>query len=202
MDRQDWNSRYAAHDLVWGTEPNRFLEQELGAVAPQGRALDLACGEGRNAIWLAKRGWQVTAVDYSDVAIERGRRLSREQAVEIEWVEADVVAYDPPPATFQLVVIAYLHVPEEQRRITLKHAVTALAPGGTLFMIGHALRNLAEGTGGPQSAAVLWEPEEIRREISALGLTIHRIEEVLRPVETPEGARNAIDTLAHAEKPG
>ena len=79
MDRQGWNERYAAHDLVWGAEPNRFLAEELAALPAQGRALDLACGEGRNAIWLAKRGWQVTAVDYSSVAVERARRLAREQ---------------------------------------------------------------------------------------------------------------------------
>jgi len=200
MDRQDWNTRYSAQDLVWGAEPNRFLAEELGGVAPRGRALDIACGEGRNAIWLAKQGWRVTAVDYSGVAIERARRLSREQGVEIEWIEGDVTSFEPPPGAFQLVVIAYLHLPEDQRRTVLKHTASALAPDGLLFMIGHARRNLTEGTGGPQSPAVLWEPEEIRAELSSLGLTVERVEHVLRAIETPEGTRNAIDTLVRAER--
>jgi 2-polyprenyl-3-methyl-5-hydroxy-6-metoxy-1,4-benzoquinol methylase len=200
MDRQDWNTRYSAQDLVWGAEPNRFLAAELGGVAPRGRALDLACGEGRNAIWLAKQGWQVTAVDYSGVAIERARRLAREQGVGIEWIEADVTSFEPPREAFHLVVIAYLHLPEDQRRTVLKYTASALAPDGRLFMIGHARRNLTEGTGGPQSPAVLWEPDEIRAELSSLGLTVERAEHVLRPVETPEGTRNAIDTLVRAER--
>jgi len=200
MDREDWNTRYSSKDLVWGAEPNRFLAEELGGIAPRGRALDLACGEGRNAIWLAKQGWQVTAVDYSHAAIERARRLGREQGVEIEWIESDVTSFAPPRETFQLVIIAYLHLPEDQRRTVLRLAAAALAPNGLLFMVGHARRNLAEGTGGPQNPALLWEPEEIRAELSSLGLTVERADHVLRPVETPEGTRNAIDTLARAER--
>ncbi len=200
MNRQDWNDRYAAHDLVWGAEPNRFVEQELGALARRGRALDLACGEGRNAIWLAKQGWQVTALDYSHVAIERGRRLALEQGVEIEWIEADVTAFVPESGAFALVVIAYLHLPEEQRRAVLAHAAAALAPGAMLFMIGHARRNLAEGYGGPQSPGVLWQPEEIGADLQSLGLTVKRIEEVRRPVDTPDGPRQALDTLVRAER--
>jgi 2-polyprenyl-3-methyl-5-hydroxy-6-metoxy-1,4-benzoquinol methylase len=200
MDRQDWNTRYSAKDLVWGAEPNRFLAEELGGVASSGRALDLACGEGRNAIWLAKQGWRVTAVDYSDVAVDRARRLAREQGVEVEWIEADATSFEPERGKFQLVVIAYLPLPAEQRRTVLQHTAGALAPGGLLFMIGHARRNLAEGTGGPQSPEVLWEPEEIRADLLSLGLVVQRVEHVLRPVETPEGTRNAIDTLVRAAR--
>ncbi|MBW2282173.1 MAG: class I SAM-dependent methyltransferase, partial [Deltaproteobacteria bacterium] len=81
MKRQDWNTRYSSADLVRGSEPNRFVAEHLGDVEPgtQGRALDLACGEGRNSIWLASQGWRVTAVDFSDVAIERARKLAESQ---------------------------------------------------------------------------------------------------------------------------
>jgi SAM-dependent methyltransferase len=200
MDRDGWNERYAARDLVWGAEPNRFLADELAALPARGRALDLACGEGRNAIWLAKRGWQVTAVDYSGVAVERARRLAREQQVDVEWVEGDVTTFEPSAGTFGLVVIAYLHLPPEQRRRVLRHAAGALTPGGTLFLIGHAVRNLKEGYGGPQSAEILWDPDVVRSEIAALGLAVDRAEHVRRPVETPEGMRQAIDTLIRAER--
>jgi len=200
MDRKDWNDRYAAQELLWGAEPNRFLAEELREVAPRGRALDLACGEGRNAIWLAKLGWVVTAVDYSKVAIERARRLAAEQHVEVEWIETDVTSFAPAAGAFQLVVIAYLHLPETSRRAVLAHAASALSLGGTLFMVGHARLNLTHGVGGPQRSELLWEPSEIRREVAALGLTVQRAEHVQRPVETAEGVKDAIDAVLRAER--
>jgi 2-polyprenyl-3-methyl-5-hydroxy-6-metoxy-1,4-benzoquinol methylase len=200
MDRKDWNDRYASQELLWGTEPNRFLAEELCAVRPCGRALDLACGEGRNAIWLAKLGWVVTAVDYSTVAIERAQRLAAAQNLDVEWIETDVTSFAPAAGAFQLVIIAYLHLPETSLRTVLAHAASALGPGGTLFMIGHARLNLTQGVGGPQRSELLWEPSEIRDEITALGLTVHSAEHVQRPVETTEGVRNAIDTRVRAER--
>lgn len=200
MDRKDWNDRYAAQELLWGAEPNRFVAEELRDLLPRGRALDLACGEGRNAIWLAKLGWVVTAVDYSAVAIERARRLAAEQQVDVEWIETDVTSFAPAAGAFQLVVIAYLHLPETSRRTVLAHAASALSLGGTLFMIGHARLNLTQGVGGPQRSELLWEPSEIRREVTALGLAVQRAQHVRRPVETDEGAREAIDTLLRAER--
>ena len=200
MDRQGWNERYAAHDLVWGAEPNRFLAEELAALPAHGRALDLACGEGRNAIWLAKRGWQVTAVDYSSVAVERARRLAREQHVDVEWIEGDVTAFEPSASAFDLVVIAYLHLPPEQRHRVLGHAAVALGPGGTLFLVGHAVRNLKEGYGGPQRAEVLWDPEEIRCKFAALGLAV----EARRSTSAAPSKlrRNARRRSTHSSAPG
>jgi len=200
MDREGWDERYRSKDLVWGAEPNRFVEEVLGSRGPAGRALDLACGEGRNAIWLAGRGWRVTAVDFSEVAIERARRLAAAAGVEVEWIHMDVTAYTPEPGVFALVLISYLQVPEEPRRDVLARAASALAPGGELLMIGHARRNLAEGWGGPSDPAVLWDPVEIAAELVAAGLQVSRCEEVLRPVETEGETRNAIDLLAQAQR--
>lgn len=200
MNRQDWNAKYLAQDLVWGTDPNRFVAVELSELSPRERALDLACGEGRNAIWLAKLGWQVTGVDFSDVAIERARRLATEQGVNVEWICADAARYDLPAEAFRLVLIAYLQLPPSELRLVLARAVRALAPGGTLFMIGHALRNLNEGVGGPRQADVLWEAEDIRQRLQAAGLTVRRAEEVRRSVQTSDGAGEAIDALVLAER--
>lgn len=202
MDRNDWNTRYQAQDLLWGVEPNSFVAAEFGNVRPRGRALDLGCGEGRNAIWLASLGWTVTGIDYSDVALARARRLAAHQNVDVEWIEGDVTTFEPPRGVFHLVIISYLQVPGDERRTVLAHAVSALEPRGTLFMIGHALLNLTEGAGGPRDADVLWEPAEIHRELTALGLSISRVQHVRRPFETPEGTKQAIDTLARAERPG
>ena len=94
--QHQWNERYSSEELVWGIEPNRFLAEELGDAEPVGRVLDLACGEGRNAIWLAERGFEVTAVDFSEVAIERARGLAGRRGVDVEWICADVTSYEPP----------------------------------------------------------------------------------------------------------
>ena len=200
MDRDGWNERYRTADLVWGTDANCFVEQILGAREPAGRALDLACGEGRNAIWLAKRRWAVTAVDYSDVAIERARKLADTAGVEVEWVCADLTSYEPDPEAFALVVISYLQVGRAERRLVLAHTARALAPGGELFMIGHALRNLMEGVGGPQDPLVLWDPDEIAEDLRGVGLRVERCEEVVRKVESESGVEEAIDVLADARR--
>lgn len=200
MDRKAWNERYSGQELLWGAEPNRFLAEELRDLRPRGRALDLACGEGRNAIWLAKLGWAVTAVDYSDVALQRARRLAADQHVTVDWIEADVTSFVLPAAAFDLVAIAYLHVPGTSRRAVLTRAAPALRVGGILFMIGHARLNLTHGVGGPQQAELLWEPSEIRGEVAALGLSVQRADHVLRPVETTDGVTDAIDTLLLAKR--
>jgi SAM-dependent methyltransferase len=202
--RDAWNARYSAAELVWGAAPNRFLEAELGDLPPGGRALDLACGQGRNAIWLAARGWEVTAVDYSDAAIDRARRLAASERVEVEWICADVTGYEPAAGAFRLVVILYLQIPGEERRRVLEHAASALAPGGRLLVIGHARRNLTQGTGGPRDPDLLLDPEEVAAEIAELGLRVERAEHLRRPVEipetsgAPEGAAEAIDALLSA----
>jgi ubiquinone/menaquinone biosynthesis C-methylase UbiE len=89
MERERWDDRYRTDELIWRAEPNRFLVEEVVGLAP-GRALDLACGEGRNALWLAERGWQVTAVDFSAVGLAKAQRLASERALDLRWVEADV----------------------------------------------------------------------------------------------------------------
>ena len=196
--QRQWNERYASEDLVWGSEPNRFLAEELGDVEPVGRVLDLACGEGRNAIWLAQRGFQVTAVDFSEVAIERAKDLAARRGVDVEWICADATTYEPPLGAFDRVVVLYLHLPEADRALMVRHAAEALSPGGVLLMIGHALRNLAEGVGGPQHPGVLWDPERFSKELAELGLDVDRAEERIRPVE---GKGDAVDILLSAHRP-
>ncbi|MBW2390673.1 MAG: class I SAM-dependent methyltransferase [Deltaproteobacteria bacterium] len=201
MDHGDWNARYAATDLVWGADPNQFVFAELVVRAQQGRALDLACGEGRNAIWLALQGWRVTAVDFSEVAIERAKKLAERRGVEVAWLCVDLASYQPPEGVFQLVLISYLQLPTAELRGVLSRAATALAPTGELLMIGHARRNLSEGVGGPRDPDVLWAPEEIDDALRTCGLNVERCEHVQRSVETPEGPREAFDVLVRAYRP-
>jgi len=198
VDSQEWDRRYASADLVWTAEPNRFVVAELADLAP-GRALDLGAGEGRNAVWLATRGWQVTAVDFSAVGLDKGRRLAAARGAAVDWVHADRREYQPQAAAFQLVLAAYLQLRADELDGVLRGAVTALAPGGLLLVVGHDLANLTEGTGGPQDPAVLYTPEGITRSLD--GLTIMRAERVRRPVAAnspPGGHREAVDTLVRA----
>ncbi|MFO7589589.1 MAG: class I SAM-dependent methyltransferase, partial [Acidimicrobiia bacterium] len=171
MDRAAWDERYGGSDLVWSATPNQFLEAEASDLAP-GSALDVACGEGRNALWLAGRGWKVTAVDFSEAGIETGRRRAAEAGVDVDWVVADVVEWEPEPAAFDLVVIAYLQLPAASLRNVLGHAVGALAPGGTLVAIGHDRTNLVDGHGGPQDPDVLWTVDEMVDGVVASGIDI------------------------------
>ena len=193
-----WDERYSGSDLVWGAGPNRFVEEEVAALPP-GRAIDLATGEGRNAIWLAEHGWQVTAVDFSAAGLARAARLAAERSVTVDWVRADLLTYQPAPRSYDLVLIAYLHLPSADLARVFRAAAAAVAPGGTLLVIGHDRDNIDRGHGGPQDPDRLYTPAMVSTELG--GLDIHRADQVLRPVRTPEGERTAIDTLVRAERP-
>jgi 2-polyprenyl-3-methyl-5-hydroxy-6-metoxy-1,4-benzoquinol methylase len=93
LTSDEWDDRYATTELLWGAAPNQFLVREVAGLSP-GRALDLATGEGRNAIWLAQRGWNVTGVDFSAVALGKAQAIAADVGVAVEWVEADVLDYE------------------------------------------------------------------------------------------------------------
>jgi len=198
MDREEWNRRYAGRELLWTGEPNRFLVAETAELRP-GRALDLACGEGRNTVWLAEQSWQVTGADFSEVALEKARRLADARGVEAEWVTADLLEYRPEARAFDLVIVFYLQVPAAQRRTILRAAVEAVAPGGTFLLVAHDRANLEQGHGGPQEPTVLYTAEDVVADLD--GLQIERAERVERPVQTPDGDRIALDALVRAVRP-
>jgi len=198
VNREDWDQRYEAEGLVWSAGPNQFLVQELEALGP-GRALDVACGEGRNAIWLAARGWTVTGVDFSPAGLAKASRLATDRGLMVAWAEADVVEWQPPPASFDLVVVMYLQITSVKRRRVLAHAAAALAPGGTLLVVGHDSSNLEKGTGGPKDPAVLYGPDEIVEDLP--GLQILRAARVIRTVVSDAGESTAVDALVRAARP-
>ena len=198
MRAADWDRRWAERLVDGIREPNRFLVDATATLAP-GRALDLACGAGRNAVWLAEHGWRVTGVDFSPVALAAARGLAAEHDVALELVEADVVQWMPPPGAFDLVCVMYLQLPAAERRAVLQRAGSALAPGGTLLVVAHDASNLDEGYAGPSNPAVLFTAEDVVADLPAL--EIEQAERVCRPVETDEGERTAIDALVRARRP-
>lgn len=137
LDAQYWDDRYLDHDQMWSGAPNGVLVTELATLAPTGRALDLGCGEGADALWLAERGWQVTAIDISRVAIDRAAKLPGADAV--TWTCADITATPPEAGAYQLVNAQYFPIQREPDHRTLRGVLAAVAPGGTLLVVGHDL---------------------------------------------------------------
>jgi SAM-dependent methyltransferase len=200
MDSGSWDRRYGGSDLVWTSEPNRFLVAETTTLAP-GRAIDLGCGEGRNAIWLAEQGWQALGVDFSEVGVRKARELAAARGVSVDWLVVDLHDYRPEPRAFALVLIFYLQVPAGQRQPIMRAAADAVAPGGTFLLVGHDSSNLQHGHGGPQNPSVLYTAPDVVEDITGAGLQIERAECVERPVQTPDRERVALDALVRARRP-
>ncbi len=212
MDADAWDQRYAGSPLVWSAGPNAAVARETEDLPP-GTALDLGSGEGRNALWLAERGWRVTAVDFSAVATRRAAYRAAERlgpdADRLTAVAADLGEWEPG-GPVDLAVLAYLQVPAALRRQVHRTAALALAPGGTFLVVAHHLDNLVQGVGGPQDPAVLFTPDDVVADLDGTGLVVDRAERVERPV-APEGTghgagdgpgRPALDVLVRAHRPG
>ena len=205
MTSTTWNQRYEQSELVWSASANVWV-QEVTQDLPAGWALDIAAGEGRNSLWLADRGWQVTAVDFSDVALQRARSLAEEHlgddAGRLVTLEADVQTWIPEARSYDLVLVVYLHLPEQERRTVMGAAAEAVAPGGTLLVVGHDLENLVSGHGGPQNPAILYGPSDIAADIEPSQLVVVRHETARRSVTDAQGEPGvALDALVVARRP-
>lgn len=153
-----WDQRFSEH--AWPTEPDPFLV-ELAAPLQPGRCLDLASGPGRNSLWLASNGWEVTALDASEVALSQATKRASEVGAHIETLHADVVEWQPAQADYDLVVVANLHLSLVALTAVLAVAAQALVPGGHLFVVGHDLDNL--GRNGPLDPDRLFTVERLAR---------------------------------------
>jgi SAM-dependent methyltransferase len=192
MRAEDWDERYAERQQ-WSAEPNALIAELLVGLPP-GDAVDLAAGEGRHALWLSGLGWGVTAVDFSEVGLVRGR--AQPGADRVTWVTANVTTWWAWPASLDLVLVAYLHLPEAETTALLTRAVGWLRPGGRLLVLGHDVENITAGVGGPQEPAILHSVDRLAP-VAAL-LDVERLEQVRR--QTPAGT--ALDTLLWGRRPG
>jgi ubiquinone/menaquinone biosynthesis C-methylase UbiE len=201
MDATSWDERYSQADLVWTARPNVFAVDILSEVPP-GDAIDLAAGEGRHAVWLATLGWNVTAVDFSAAGLARAEQWAAAEGVaeRMTTVVADVTEYQPAPDSTDLLLLAYLQLPTEQRRQAIRNTVPAVRPGGLVVVIAHDSSNLTSGTGGPPSPEMLYSPIDVEKDLAdcAGSWVIMRSEVAERAVA--DAPRPALDAVVVARR--
>ncbi|MCW2634456.1 MAG: putative reductase [Blastococcus sp.] len=168
LEQSEWEERYGSADAVWSGHPNPQLVAEAADLVP-GTALDVGCGEGADAIWLAGRGWQVTAADFSRNALRRGASHAEaaDVATRINWLHADLRVWTPPAATFDLVSAQYMHMPPEPRGVLFARLADAVAPGGTLLIVGHDLSDIEAGAHRPDMREMFFTAEEVAGALDA-----------------------------------
>ena len=191
--RQMWNERYANKALVWSAGPNELFAREVQDLKP-GKALDIACGEGRNAIWLAERGWDVTAIDFSDVAIEKGRQIAVKRGANVNWMTEDVCSWRLPKHEFDLVAVLYLHTDSKERQQWLDNVINSVKPSGTFIYIAHDPDNIENGVGGPQDPSLLPTVAEITGALK--GFSIENAGVIERPVARDPGHGKELEGIA------
>lgn len=184
-----WDTRYAGEAFMYGTAPNDFLREQVGSIPPGGRVLCLAEGEGRNAVFLAERGFRVTGVDGSKVGLEKAQRLARKRGVKLETVVADLRDFDLGAGQWDAIVSIWCHVPPDLRASLHPRIVAALAPGGVFLLEHYHPRQLEYRTGGPPDAALLVTRGELERDFA--GLTV---------LHAFEGEREVQEGTGHAGK--
>ena len=160
-----WDERYSGADRIWSGRPNQRLVEQLGDVAPApgATALDVGCGEGADAVWLASRGWSVTGADVSGVALRRAAEHAEQAGVadRTSWVRVDLLAGDPLPQGFDLVTAAFLHVPREDLAAVWERVAAAVAPGGTLLVTAHHPDDAVSGLRNPALARLMLTPDDV-----------------------------------------
>lgn len=174
-----WDQRYDVDDYVYGTQPNQFLKEQVSHL-PKGRVLCLAEGEGRNAVFLAELGYEVTAVDCSSVGLKKAQQLATQQGVEIETIHADLADYDLGCSKWDAIVSIFCHLPPELRVRVHQQVVKALKPGGCLLLEAYRPKQLEYGTGGPPSLAMMMSKAGLKVELE--GLEFHQLQELERDV--------------------
>lgn len=171
MDGTDWDVMYQEKSAVWSGNPNSQLVAETSALTP-GTALDVGCGEGADAVWLAFHGWQVTAVDVSPVALERARAHAAAAGADIDFVQRDLVAEPPSPSSYDLVSAQFFQLPDPPRSDVVRTLGEAVSPGGYLMVVGHHPSDQNMQSDNPRAKERLYPPEEIVALLSPTGWTV------------------------------
>jgi len=185
-----WDQRYQASGSLWSGHPNPQLLAEAAGL-PVGTALDAGCGEGADATWLAGRGWRVTAVDISTVALDRGaahaRELSSELAERITWQQADLLSWEPPPQRYDLVSAQFMQLPAEPRAAFFGRIGTGVSKGGTLLIVGHSPGDLNTTAPRPPLPELFFTAAEVAERLDPSRWTILVSEARPRRARDPDG---------------
>ncbi len=181
-----WDKKYGGADYFYGTEPNGFLRNNVAAL-PKGRVLCLADGEGRNSVFLAEQGYDVTAIDQSIEGIKKGRRLAAERGVNVDYIHGDLADFDIGQDRWSAVVSIFCHLPQPLRSDVHKRVVQALKPGGVFLAELYHPDQLAYKTGGPPVESLLVRPSDLKRELAPL--EFNHLAEVERDIVEGTGHR-------------
>ena len=185
FSEQAWEQRYREKDQRWSGNPNAVLVTEVADLTP-GTALDAGAGEGADALWLAERGWQVTGVDLSTVALARAAAEAQRQGLAVTWQQLDLTRH-PAPDRYDLVTAFFLHMPKQPRTQMFAHLAAAVAPGGRLLVVGHDLKDMAEHAHHrPHLVEAGWTTQEVVDALGA-GWAIEVDETRPRPWVDPDG---------------
>ncbi len=175
-----WNEKYSDPRFIYGSAPNDFLKQSVHHLKPRGKILCIAEGEGRNAVWLAELGFKVTAVDASEVGLDKGQTLAKSKGVRVDWIHADLQHYNPGQQAWDGVVAIFAHLPPELRSQVHADCVESLKAGGVLLLEAYTPEQLRFRTGGPSNPDWLMTPEMLEQELR--GLTFERLQKVERQI--------------------
>jgi len=189
FDEAFWDDRYQSHTAVWSGDPNPQLVAEASELRP-GMALDVGSGEGADALWLAARGWRVTGVDFARTALDRAAVRADTLGVAVRWVRADLLTW-VPDARFDLVTAHFMHLPGKDRVALFARLAAAVAPGGTLLLVGHDESDMAAADDHPNLAGMFFTAAEVAKTLTD-GWTIEVAERRARPAPDPEDQTTTI----------
>jgi SAM-dependent methyltransferase len=198
MDTQFWDEIYRSRDQLFSGNPNGVLVTEVTGLPP-GRALDVGCGEGADAIWLARRGWQVTAVDISQIALQRA--ASTDVHGRVTWTQADLTVTPPPAGAFDLVTVQYFPLTHQPGHTALRGLLDAVAPGGTLLFASHDLADLPPGHEHGFDPADYYQTDDIASLLDHTW-TVLINETRLRTAPPPAGTHHTHDIVLRATRGG
>lgn len=197
-ERERWNARFGAAEYVFGTEPNAFLAAQAFWLRPGMSALCVADGEGRNSVWLARQGLNVTAFDFSPAGIAKARALAAKAGVTVDYRLSDVAHWDWSAARYDVVVAIFVQfAPPGMREAMFAGMVEAIAPGGLLLLQGYGPKQLDYATGGPKKLENLYTEDLLRRcfaSLDILHLAAH--DDVIGEGEGHRGMSALVDTVA------
>ena len=195
--RAFWDERFAAPEYIFGREPNRFLVSQAALFQPGAAVLDLATGEGRNAVWLAQRGCRVTGIDISPKAIEKARRLGAESGVEVRFEVEDVRQRSWVADAFDAVVTIFIQfAAPAERRSVFEGMQRTLRPGGVIVLQGYTPKQLEYKTGGPPHAEQLYTRELLQASFGDLkSLDIKEYDAVIQEGSGHNGMSALIDLV-------